>query len=145
MIRQQHSGGAATRRCIDSWEVMVPASEIQFNGARADKTMHHLVFNQHCSGNNMKVYHLAVLIESERKSAVHDVDTTFEDTAGEEAKLEKKGREKYDRGSNPEGWIRSGKHSCEKGMGGRKDEISKGLRVIRTLTTLNSTNGCLPL
>ena len=73
------------------------------------------------------------------------MDTTFKDTAGKESKLEKKGREKYDRGSNPEGWIRSGKHSCQKGMGGRKDEISKGLRVIRTLTTLNSTNGCLPL
>ena len=53
------------------------------------------------------------------------MDTTFKDTAGKEAKLEKKGREKYDRGSNPEGWIRSGKHSCEKGMGGRKDEHFK--------------------
>ena len=29
------------------------------------------------------------------------MDTTFKDTAGKEAKLEKKGREKYNRGSNP--------------------------------------------
>ena len=42
-----------------------------------------------------------------------EVDTTFEDTAGEEANLEKKGCEKYDRGSNPKGWIRSGKHTCK--------------------------------
>ena len=43
---------------------MVPASEIQFNGSRADRTMHHLVFYQHCSGKNMKVCHLAVVSKS---------------------------------------------------------------------------------
>ena len=91
---------------------MVPASEVQFNGLRADAAMHKLVFDQHCCPKNMKVCHLTVVSKSVNQPFMI-VDTTFEDTAGEEANLEKKGCEKYDRGSNPKGWIRSGKHTCK--------------------------------
>ena len=56
--------------------------------------------------------HLAVVSNSVNQPFMI-VDTTFEVTTGEAANLEKKGCENYDRGSNPEGWIRSGKHTCE--------------------------------
>ena len=106
------SSVAAERWCIDGWEVVVPASEVQFNGLRADAAMHKLVFDQHCCPKNMKVCHLTVVSKSVNQPFMI-VDTTFEDTAGEEANLEKKGCEKYDRGSNLKGWIRSGKHTCK--------------------------------